>query len=164
MAEVAGAARKAITMGAPLALTPLEALLWVVRLAAGEVQFFTAKITELEQEQVIGRPTSIRQKHYMVAGGLEKVEERERSPIDLNVWVKSRHLAMDRLAQYSALALKAGVEERQVRLAERMGDMIAGLLKGVLDDLQLTKSQSKAAPEIVRRRLAAAEAPLELAA
>ena len=40
--------------------------------------------------------------------------------------------AQDRLARYAASALKAGIEERRVRLAESQGAQLAGVVQAVL--------------------------------
>jgi hypothetical protein len=54
-------------------------------------------------------------------------------------------------------AMKSGISERLVQLAEQMGEMLAPFITGVLDDLKLTPEQKRRAPEIVRTRLTALE-------
>ena len=61
--------------------------------------------------------------------------------------------AQDRLAQYATAALRAGVQERQIKLAEDQGMLVAQVIRAVLDDLQLTSEQSGRVPEIVPRHL-----------
>lgn len=51
------------------------------------------------------------------------------------------------------VALNAGVQERQVQLAEKMGELIAPVLAGILEDLDLTPKQRKSAPEVIGRHL-----------
>ena len=46
MAEVSAAAREAAMLGASRDLRPVEALLWVIRLATGEVAWLTVKLRE----------------------------------------------------------------------------------------------------------------------
>jgi hypothetical protein len=68
----------------------------------------------------------------------------------------------DRLATYAAAALKAGVEERRVRLAEAQGAAVAAAIRSILDQLQLTPTQQGLVPTIVPtvlRSLAAQENP-----
>lgn len=128
----AAAAAMARGFGDELEVEPIEALLWMVRAAAGEVAYTTARVAELQ-------PTAL------VDGG------------QLSVWILARRGAMDRLAKFAAMAVGAGVAERQVRIAERYGQVIGDLLERVLAGLELTEAQRDAAPEIVRRELSVLE-------
>jgi len=62
----------------------------------------------------------------------------------------------DRCAGFAAKAIAAGLAERQVRLAERQGTLMADLLRRVLTDpaLGLTEEQRGAVPDVARRHLA----------
>lgn len=59
----------------------------------------------------------------------------------------------DRCANFATKAVAAGLAERQVRLAEKQGAMIAQVIKAILDDLGLTADQQQRAPEIAARHL-----------
>lgn len=61
----------------------------------------------------------------------------------------------DRCAGFAAKAVAAGLAERQVRLAEKQGALIADVLRAVLADpaLGLTAEQRAAAPAAIRRHL-----------
>lgn len=62
----------------------------------------------------------------------------------------------DRCARFAKLALDAGIAERQVRVAEAQGALLADLLRAVLSDpeLGLSVEQRKAVPVVARRHLA----------
>jgi hypothetical protein len=62
----------------------------------------------------------------------------------------------DRLANFSAKAIAAGLAERQVRVAERQGSLLAELLRQVIGDptLGLSDDQRAAFPNAIRRHLA----------
>lgn len=148
-------------LGAEVDMEPIDALLWCVRLAAGEVRVFTELVAELAESDWKGAPLSTVDRPLKDEGGAESasqraVEVREGSA-ELHIWIKARQAAMDRLAKFTKMALDAGVAERQIELAERWAEGLAALLGGVLDDLELTAAQRKRAPEVVRRRLAALE-------
>lgn len=128
----AAAAALARGFGGELDVEPVEALLWMVRAAAGEVAYATAMVEAIEP------------------AGLVDGQQ-------MNAWVVARRQAMDRLARFAAMTLGAGVAERQVRLAERYGGLIGQLLERVLAGLELTSAQRDAAPEIVRRELSVLE-------
>jgi hypothetical protein len=69
--------------------------------------------------------------------GLAELEARER----------------DRCANFATKAVAAGLAERQVRLAERQGQMILQVLTAVFDELGLSESQLEVAPDVIRRQL-----------
>jgi hypothetical protein len=64
----------------------------------------------------------------------------------------------DRCAGFATKAIAAGLAERQVRLAEKQGQMIADVLRAVLGDpeLGLSAEQRAAAPATIRRHLSLA--------
>lgn len=59
----------------------------------------------------------------------------------------------ERCAGMAAKAVAAGLAERQVRLAEQQGMLMVAMIRGVLDDLDLSADQQLRAGEIVARRL-----------
>lgn len=61
----------------------------------------------------------------------------------------------DRCANFCRLAIAAGLAERQVRMAERQGQLMTELLRAVMADpiLGLTAAQRGAIPGIVRKQL-----------
>lgn len=77
---------------------------------------------------------------------------------ELNIWIREHQKAIAELARVGKVAVDAGVQERQIRMAEQLvGDLsaaIAGILKelGVHDD--------KRAPSVVRKHLALLEGGL----
>lgn len=131
------AKQRAQMMGAPIDMNPLDALIWCIRITAGEVQFCTEMMESLEKEEWL---------EYTMIGK------------QLHVWAKERQKAVDRLAKMSKDALGLGIAERAVRLAEQYGSTIAKLLKGVMADLDLTDEQKKLAPVVVRKHLQLIEA------
>lgn len=127
-----------VIMGSPLDVEPHEALLSCVQITAGEVAYMTTKVRELQSPTV-----------KTMFGD------------QLDIWIKERQKATERLAKFAKLAIDAGVEERRVRLAERYGETLANLLRDVLSELKLTPAQQKQAPKIVRRHLVAIEGTAE---
>lgn len=128
--QKSAALEEAKIMGEEMDVDPLDALLWCVRIAAGEIAYCSAQIGELK------KPT-----------------ESTMFGKKLDMWIEVRQVAVAQLAKYSKMALDAGVAERQVQLAERYGEMLAELIGGILGELKLTKAQKQKAPEIVGRHL-----------
>jgi hypothetical protein len=50
-------------------------------------------------------------------------------------------------------AIRAGIEERRVRLAEQQGALVADVIRKILGDLELTPEQAAKAGEVVPIRL-----------
>jgi len=61
----------------------------------------------------------------------------------------------DRLAGFASKAIAAGLAERQVRMAERQGEMLAAVLLAVIANqaLGLTPAQQKALPDVLELEL-----------
>jgi len=110
---------------------PLDVLLRTIRLDWGAVQWVTSKILEAEEKGDEKTP--------LVYQGL------------YGAW-------LDRAAKHAKLALDAGVAERQVAIAEREGELLAGVIKAILGDLGLSKEQQREAPGVVRRHVTALSA------
>lgn len=130
------AKQQAVLMGAPKDINPIDALMWCIKLTAGEVEFCTQQMEMLEEEEWI--------EHTIIGK-------------QLHMWAKERQNAVDRLAKFSKDAISLGIAERAVRVAELYGHSIAKLLRGVLGDLELSPDQQKRAPHIVRKHLALLE-------
>jgi hypothetical protein len=128
----AAARHQAVLMGAPRDINPLDALIWCIKLTAGEVEFFNSQLAELKKEKwyeetVIGK--------------------------QLHILARERAKSIERLAKFSKDAIGLGLAERAVRMAEQYGSSLAMFIKGVLGDLELTKEQVAIAPGIVRKHL-----------
>lgn len=67
-------------------------------------------------------------------------------------WVAWRESLRD-LRATAKMMLDAGVEERQVRLAEAQGAKLAQVIRDILADLDLTPEQQARVPVVVPRRL-----------
>jgi hypothetical protein len=61
----------------------------------------------------------------------------------------------DRAVRYAKVAHDMGIAEREVRLAEKQGELLASVIRGVLDDLDLSEEQQAQAPAAIQARLRA---------
>lgn len=73
----------------------------------------------------------------------------------IRAMVKLESEERDRCGHFAKLAVAAGLAERQVRLAEQQGAMLAAVIRAILGDpdLGLTAQQNAAAPAVVARHL-----------
>jgi hypothetical protein len=127
------AREQAVFMGAPKNINPIDAIMWCIRIAAGEVEWLSNRMQEIEQE-----------------------EWYEFTPLgkQLHVLARERAAAQERLVKFSKDALQMGLAERAVRLAEMYGSSIAMLLRGIESELELTPKQRAIWPQVVRTQLA----------
>jgi len=119
-------------MGAPKDINPLDAIMWCIRISAGEVEWLSMKIAEVDEKDWIEDTQFGRQ---------------------MNVLQRSRADAQDRLVRYSKDAIQLGLAERAIKLAENFGMMLARLLENIAADLELSRKQKELWPHIVRRQL-----------
>jgi hypothetical protein len=139
-AVITQAKARAARLGEPYEMEPVEALLWMVNLSAGQVRYLGEELASLNGDRLDGE-------HLIMQ----------------RLWDQER----DRLARISKAAVDAGVSERAIILAERTGAAIADVLRAVFGDpeLRLTARQRDALPSLLRRHLLAVERrPGELAA
>lgn len=133
-------------------MDPAQALLWCVTLAAQDVRWLNSQIADLNSATI--RPQTT-ERGYSAEKGQHNSRKWEARRLD--GFILERFRAEERLARYSKMALDAGVAERMVRLAERMGDVLAPAIASILEELGLSASQKKRAPDIVRTALTAIE-------
>src|SRR5262245_30165544 len=80
---------------------------------------------------------------------------------EARVLIQAHQAERDRVANIAKTALDAGVQERQIRLAELYGEVIARAITRILDGLHLSPAQRTRSREVVRSVLLALERPEE---
>lgn len=143
------AAAAAQTLGLPVETSPQQALLDEVQRAAGMVAYYGARVAEIaetDRSQLVWGRT--REK----SGGDDYGTTHEAAP---NIWLTLWNDERDRLARVSAVAIKAGIEERRVQLAEQHGALIADVIRRILSRLDLTAAQQTLVGEVVPQELRA---------
>lgn len=81
----------------------------------------------------------------------------EATVVDSAEW-RAWHQQREHLTTVATACLRAGIAERQVRLAEQQGALLADVIRRIFDDpdLGLTERQKEAAPRVARRHLTVA--------
>lgn len=125
---------------------PADALLELVQWTAGEVDYWRQRVRDIERDDLTWGVTKVKD------GGDDRGTTSEAKEHIAYAMAKD---ASDRLAKYAAAALKAGVEERRVRLAEQQGALVADVIRAILADLNLTKKQQGLVGTVVPRHLRA---------
>lgn len=141
-------AAKAVRLfAAPVDIDPAAALVELVQWTAGEVAYWRTQVQQLADETPEKLTWGVvREK----VGGEDYGTTLEAKP---NVAYLMLTDAQDRLAKYAAAALRAGVEERRVKLAEDQGALVAQVIRSILEQLNLTSEQQARVPEIVPAQL-----------
>lgn len=116
---------------------PVETLLNLIRSKNAEVQWLRARVQSFTEEELVWGLTSHRE-GLGAEGPIDVTEHRA----EQNIWWKLLREAENQLANWITMALKSGVEERKVRLAESQGTAVAGVIRKVLDGLNLTPEQT----------------------
>jgi len=126
-------------LGEELEIDPLNALLWCIRHAAGEMVFWQAQIDELEKEVWFSDTIAGKTIHH---------------------YAREMRAARDAMHRYSADAVKLGLQERHVRMAELYGAMIATLVAGITRRIDpfLDAPTRKQIPTFVREAMIEMEA------
>lgn len=143
------AAAKAVqTYGLPVDVSPTEALLEEVRYTAGHVAWLRERVRELEAKDLVWGVTEQVDKNATEFPGLDRTEAARP-----NVWLDLYMRERKHLVDVTKAAISAGIEERRVKLAEAQGSLIAGVIRRILDRLDLTKKQQGLVPVIVPEEL-----------
>lgn len=150
-AVVTQARRDVVLFGARRDVHPAEALLELVQWTAGEVDYWRGRVSALDEEALTWGVTKVKEE------GHDKGTTYEAKPNIAYVMLRD---ASDRLEKYASSALKAGVDERRVRIAEQQGTQLLGVLIGCLTELGHDVSPGSEAARIVLKHVE----PLRLAA
>ena len=147
------AAKAAQRLAQPIETDPSQALLDLVSSAAGEVAYWRNRVDEIQdrdEKRLTSGLTKITEGKDR--GGVTTLRTVETvAAIEYRMWVD----AQERLARYATAALRAGVEERRVRLAEDQGALVAQVIRRILDRLDLSEWQAEMVGSIVPEELRA---------
>lgn len=143
-------ARQAVqTYGRKIETTAVEALLDEVKWTAGHVAYLRSKVREIEEHDLVWGTIRVKE------GGDDRGTTEEAAP---NVWLKLYQAERAHLVKVCSEAIRAGIEERRVKLAEQQGELVAEVIRAILADLDLSAEQQERAPEIAARHLRALSA------
>src|SRR5690349_23119920 len=144
------------TYGRKIETTAAEALLEEVQWTAGHVAWLRERVQEIESEAVV---IAADREHPLVwgvtkekLGGEDRGTTEEAAP---SIWLKLYQQERGHLVKVCEVAIRAGIEEPRVGLAEGPGALIAQAIRSILGELQLAPGQQARVPDIVPRHLRA---------
>lgn len=132
------------TFGLPVQVDPHTALLEELHRTAGAVAWLGAIVADLDRENITWGLT--REK----IGGEDRGTTKEAGT---NAWVQLWQTERRHLVDVAKACVNAGIEERRVRLAEDAGRTLAGVVRAVLERLELTTEQRALVPVVVPEEL-----------
>jgi len=159
------AGRLMLTYGERVEVDPGEEMLDLICWTAGHVRWLRARVQQLEEEQQAavwvedddaedGTKLEVQSRHSLVwsvtknkVGGGDSGTTYEAKP---NIYLGLYNTETDRLAKLCSDAIRIGLKDREVRLAERQGDLVMRILDGVLSELGHNPSDPVVAGAIVR--------------
>lgn len=132
--------RALVRLGEPAVskdVDPVDEMLALIARKRAEVMWLREKVLGLENDEELFWGVS---KHVEGVGAQGPVDEKT-FEARKNIIYATFHEAEDQLARYTATAIRAGIEERQVRVTEQLADRIIGVLTTVRAALDLTSDQ-----------------------
>jgi hypothetical protein len=116
----------------------------LINTSSGFVSFYEAQCAALTPDALVWGDVEARDD----ARGLTVIQRAE-----VNLWLRLFNEERRHLAMLCKVAIEVGLAEREVRLAEQHGALIAQVLRDVLSDLELTQEQQARVLTVVPLRL-----------
>ena len=130
------------TFGTPdVDADPGELILERIGVLAGHVRWLQARVENLQPEEVVWGTTIIK------TGGQDEGTTEAAAP---NAWVTLYDRWNTALVKLCVDALKVGLKEREVRIAEQQGTAIISLLDGLLTDFGIDPDLPENAAKVAR--------------
>ncbi|MFF5791114.1 hypothetical protein ACFY5D_03600 [Paeniglutamicibacter sp. NPDC012692] len=129
---------------------PGAALLEEIRVTHAHVQWLRGQVAELSPQELTWG-TVQHEEGVGPEGPIDKSTEKAEPSVWYQLYCRER----DHLVKVSAAALRAGIEERKVRMAEQQGELVAVVLKQIFGALNLSAAQQQLLPTIVPQALRA---------
>ena len=142
-----------VTLGIPVeGLDPYDALMEEIARTAGHVRWLQGIVLGINPDDLIWGKTE--EEHSTGFDDKNNYDITKHGAVP-NIWMQLYQKEREHLVNVSKIAIGAGIAERQVKIAERQGDMIVKIMKAVLGDpkLGLTAEQQEEAKHVVGHHL-----------
>ena len=127
---------------------PVETLMKLISMKWAEVIWLRSKVQELDDEDLTWGRTQ-----HETGVGPEGPIDKETYKSEVHVWWKLLRESENQLANWTAAAAKAGVDERLAKVTEDTANEFHKALTRILEALELTTDQRAKIPEVVPRIL-----------
>jgi hypothetical protein len=141
-----------ITYGLPVEIDPHDALMEEIARTAGHVRWLAGIIQSMDDEALVWGQTETQQRGGGGPTGNYAQVTRTAAP---SVWLTLYQAERKHLVDVCKAAIGAGIAERQVRLAEQQGALIATVIRAIIGDpeLGLDDDQQEVAFKVASRQL-----------
>ena len=147
-----GSSASMLAFGPPRDVDPGMALLEEVHRSAGHVAWLEEKVRGLEESELVWGTVMMVHEERSGGQGGDYTLTRKENRATINTWWDLYRKEREHLSKVSLAALKAGIEERRVRIAERGVDALELELSAALRDLGLDPADERVR-SIVGKRL-----------
>ena len=149
--EAATAAKAIATYGLPVDIDPHDALMEEIARTAGHVRWLAGVVQAMDSEALVWGKTGTEQRRGGPGGDYALLS----STAQPSVWVSLYQAERTHLVAVCRAAIGAGIAERQVRLAEAQGALIAAVIRSMIEDpeLGLGPDQQEVARKVASRHL-----------
>ncbi len=155
--EMERAERAVKTLGLPVATSPQQALLDEIARTAGHVRWLGDLVGNLDPDESTWGKTG--EEHREGVGEMETVIDLTTTTKQARpaVWIQLYQAERSHLVHVCKVAIQCGIAERQIKLAEEQGQMIASVLRSVFEDpeLELSVTQVQVARNVASKALRA---------
>lgn len=131
-------------------IDPGKALLEEISVTYAHVQWLRGKVAELDADSLAWGKVS-HEEGIGPEGPIDKTTMKAEPSVWYQLYLRER----EHLVKVTTAALKAGIEERKVRLAESQGELVARVIRGILEALDLSAKQWKLVQTVVPQQLRA---------
>lgn len=140
----------ALRWGEPIVTTGIDALLGLLYHWSGIEAFYRARVQALDPDAFVWGET---QRADDASRGTKAT-----SAAGVNVWVKLHAEASTKLADIAEQCVRAGLDERRIRLAEQQGQLLVAGLQWLFARLELSARKAELANRLVLEMLRALNA------
>jgi hypothetical protein len=133
------AERVVVTYGLPQDIEPVQAITGEIARTCGHVLWLGELIAEMEPIDLVWGQTM--EEEGSGTGQREGDTTKSRSEAQLSMWLVLYKDERKHLVDVSKAAIQCGIAEREIRLLEQQGQIIADFLRAFIDDPELDFDQ-----------------------
>jgi hypothetical protein len=132
----------AAMMGTPVETDPGQGILDEIARSAGHIRWLEQKLIALDEAEVVQTEYHVSEERSGGPGGGYELRRRELRP-EISPWWALYERERKHFASVCAGAVRAGVEERRIRIAERQQDVLEAAFVAAIADLGLDPHDSR---------------------
>lgn len=129
-------------LGQPIPVDPGQAVLEEIARSAGHVKWLESKLISMDEAELVRQDHYIDEERSGGPGGGYSLRRRETRP-EVSPWWSLYERERKHFATVCAAAVRAGIEERKIRIAERQADMLEAAFIAAVTELGLDPHSSR---------------------